>query len=63
MSDASIQAKVESILLEADRRALRVLSPPARKLVVVLRSLWAGEKSEDDILAECIMLYPSCKNM
>lgn len=63
MSDASIQARVESILLEADRRALRVLSPPARKLIVVLRSLWSGEKSEDDILAECIMLYPSCKNV
>ena len=63
MSDAGIQAKVESILLEADRRALRVLAPAARKLVVVLRSLWSGEKSEEDILADCIMLYPACRNV
>ncbi len=63
MSDAGVQARVESILLEADRRALRVLAPPARKLIAVLRSLWRGEKSEEDLLADCIMLYPSCKNV
>ncbi len=60
---SKLQARVESMLLEADRLALRVLAPAARKVIVVLRSLAKGEKSVDDILAECMLLYPGCKNL
>ncbi|AEM39422.1 hypothetical protein Pyrfu_1565 [Pyrolobus fumarii 1A] len=62
-SDASVQTRVENILLEADRLALRVLAPAARKSIVVLKSLYRGDKSEDEILAECMMVYPGCKNL
>ena len=61
--DAEVQVKAESILLDADRLALRVLAPAARKSIIALRSLYTGDKSEDEILAECIMLYPGCKSL
>jgi len=60
---SGLQTRVESMLLEADRLALRVLAPAARKMIVVLRSLAKGEKSVDDMLAECMLLYPGCKNL
>ncbi len=49
--------------MKADRLALRVLAPTARKTVIILRSLYGGDKTEDEILAECMMLYPGCKNL
>ncbi len=62
-SSSSIRSRVESIMLEAERQALKVLAPTARKIIVVLKSLYKGELSEEEILADCLLLYHKCKSV
>ncbi len=63
MSSTPLRSRVENIMLEAERHALKILAPTARKVIVVLKSLYKGERSEEDILADCILVYHSCKNL
>jgi len=59
----SKDVNVESILEQAVRYSLLVLSPYARSLVMLLRSLTNKPKKLDDIMLECEALHIKCTEL
>ncbi|MET1102125.1 MAG: hypothetical protein ABWW69_06610 [Pyrodictiaceae archaeon] len=54
---------VESILIKADAKALSVLSPRLRSMIIIIRALGSGEKGVDEIRAECTLLGFTCRGL
>ena len=62
-SGSNVEEHVESILMNADRRVLKTLSPLSRCIILVLRVLGSRELQPEDIEAHVESYGFKCRNM